>query len=486
MMKNGGRMRVLVRQQLEHMAAMPRRWPLLLLACVLLLSSPRGRCDDGLLDAGAWSHAPLWPAPQRARAGSDRVSVSLSLKLRCGGRSCSPILQGALERYQAWIFFAESEPRQPAGVQLLALNVSADAATDLALEQDEGYSLLISAAADDGVTPTATIHAATEWGALRGLETFSQLVQWDRASTSYFIADTPLEINDEPRFAWRQLLIDSARHFLPVPTITRTIDAMAFNKLNVLKWHLSDDQSFPLVSKTFPLLAEKGAWAPEATYSADDVRQVVAYARDRGIRVVPTIDSPAHAASWAKGYPELGAKCHHLDPETGLVLDATSEHVYGFLRQLLAEVSALFPDQYFDLGGDEVHYDCWKADPAVGSWMAAHNMTDDYVQLNGYYEDRAQMIARDLGKQPILHEESFDKNFTLHPGTVIRVWSSPQATLLKVVRSGRRALFNYGWYLDQQSPGGYSTYGFESTWIGMCVPAAVNQQSACLTSPSYP
>ena len=261
---------------------------------------------------------------------------------------------------------------------------------------------------------------------------------------------------------------------------------MAFNKLNVLKWHLSDDQSFPLVSKTFPLLAEKGAWAPEATYSADDVRQVVAYARDRGIRVVPTIDSPAHAASWAKGYPELGAKCHHLDPETGLVLDATSEHVYGFLRQLLAEVSALFPDQYFDLGGDEVHYDCWKADPAVGSWMAAHNMTDDYVQLNGYYEDRAQMIARDLGKQPILHEESFDKNFTLHPGTVIRVWSSPQATLLKVVRSGRRALFNYGWYLDQQSPGGYSTYGFESTWIGMYVPAAVNQLSAFLTSPSYP
>ena len=437
----------------------------LLLACAAVLLGPM--CVDSEV-AGASS--PIWPAPQRARLGSDTIVVSPALDIRCGGSSCSPILLAAFERYRRWIFFAQPEARHPvpsAQRVLLSLNVSAEAATDLALDQDESYHIDVSADGD-GTTPAASIQAATEWGALRGLESFSQLVQWNRATSSYFIADAPLQIEDKPRFPWRQLLIDSARHFLPVPTILRTIDAMAFNKLNVLKWHLSDDQSFPLVSQTFPLLATKGAWAPEATYSADDVRQVVSFARDRGIRVVPTIDSPAHAASWAKGYPELGAKCPQLDPMAfrGLVLDATSEHVYDFLKKLLAEVTALFPDPFFDLGGDEVHYDCWRADSDVGAWMKAHNMSDDYVRLNGYYEDRAQTIATELGKQPILHEESFDKNFSLHDSTVIRVWSSPQETLLKVVRSGRRALFNYGWYLDQQSPGGYETYGFESTWIG--------------------
>lgn len=137
----------------------------------------------------------------------------------------------------------------------------------------------------------ATIEAPSQWGALRAIETFSQLVEWDRdapkGSANYVVRNSPLMVKDHPRFAWRGVLLDSSRHFLTMDAIKSTLDAMSYSKYNTLHWHLVDDQSWPIVSEKFPKFTEAGAYDRTATYTHDDVRELVTYARNRGIRVVP-------------------------------------------------------------------------------------------------------------------------------------------------------------------------------------------------------
>ena len=163
----------------------------------------------------------------------------------------------------------------------------------LALGVSENYTLTLPS-----TSGVAVATADTQWAALRALETFSQLFQWSGNSipTSYGCAQAPVMVNDYPRWPWRSVLIDSSRHFLPTSAVKITLDAMAYNKLNTLHWHLVDDNSWPLYSTTLPLMSEKGAYSPEATYSHADIEDVVRYAAQRGIRIVPEFDMPAHAA----------------------------------------------------------------------------------------------------------------------------------------------------------------------------------------------
>jgi hexosaminidase len=183
----------------------------------------------------------------------------------------------------------------------------------------------------------------------------------------------PLQIDDAPRFGYRGLLLDSARHFLPLPALLRTLDAMAATKLNVLHWHLTDAESFPLTLPGFEDLAG-AAWHPRAVYRPGDVAMVVEHARARGIRVVPEIDIPGHGAWRAR--PELLACADTLDP--------TQDAVYAFLADFLQAVTALFPDPYIFLGGDEVDVQaCWGANATIAAWAAARNTTA--AQLQPYF-----------------------------------------------------------------------------------------------------
>jgi hexosaminidase len=185
------------------------------------------------------------------------------------------------------------------------------------------------------------VSAVETVGVLRGLETLAHLAH--AAAT----LELPLTVADSPRYPYRGLLIDSARHFLPVATIKDTLDAMSLTKLNVLHWHLTDTTSFPVVSRVFPSLSSKGAFHPALVYTQDDLSAVVGYARDRGVRIVPEFDMPGHS-SWGKGMPGLTIDV------CGGVLDPTQNATYMFLGAFLHEMGAVFHDPYLALGGDEV------------------------------------------------------------------------------------------------------------------------------------
>ncbi len=159
---------------------------------------------------------------------------------------------------------------------------------------DESYTLDIG-------PEHANLNANTTVGALRGMETFSQLVAGD--PDGYFFP--VVRIEDKPRFAWRGLMIDVGRHFEPVDVIKRNIDAMAAVKMNVFHWHLSEDQGFRIESKKYPKLQEMGSGGQ--FYTQEQVRDVVEYAADRGVRVVPEFDMPGHTSSWMVGYPDLAS-----------------------------------------------------------------------------------------------------------------------------------------------------------------------------------
>src|SRR6266436_2691879 len=160
------------------------------------------------------------------------------------------------------------------------------------LNENESYSLEVN-------DKQARLVAPTVVGALRGLETFLQLLQGDR--DGYYLPG--IKIQDQPRFPWRGLLIDVGRHYEPMEVLKRNLDGMAAVKLNVFHWHLTEDQGFRVESKKFPKLHQMGS--DGLFYTQDQVREIIAYARERGIRVMPEFDIPGHSTSWLVGYPEI-------------------------------------------------------------------------------------------------------------------------------------------------------------------------------------
>ena len=209
-------------------------------------------------------------------------------------------------RIRTGISFPTSSPAAATSVALI-VSVDGTGESIQSVDEDESYSL--------EVTPSgARLHAATVVGAMRGLETLQQLVQSDAAG--YFLP--AVSIQDTPRFPWRGLMIDCGRHFMPVDVIRRTLDGMAAVKLNVFHWHLSEDQGFRIESRAFPKLAELGS--DGLFYTQEQAREIVAYARDRGIRVVPEFDMPGHTSAWFVGYPDLASAPgpFHIEREFGV------------------------------------------------------------------------------------------------------------------------------------------------------------------------
>jgi len=237
------------------------------------------------------------------------------------------------------------------------------------LGEDESYHL--------AVTPQhVTLTAPNALGAMHGLQTFLQLVH----ITPQGFAVPALTMDDAPRFPWRGLMIDSGRHFQPVDVLKRNLNGMEAVKLNVLHLHLSDNQGFPLESKQFPLLAGKGSNG--RYYTQDEMRDVIAYAHDRGIRVVPEFDMPCHTTAWFVGYPQLasGAGPYKIETKWGVfhpAMDPSRESTFEFLDKFIGEMTQLFPDAYFHIGGDECDGKEWDANPRIKAFMQAHNLKDN-------------------------------------------------------------------------------------------------------------
>jgi hexosaminidase len=310
------------------------------------------------------------------------------------------------------------------------------------LGEDESYEITVTA-------QQAMLKAKTSVGVLRGVETVLQLVSADR--DGYFLP--AVTISDSPRFPWRGLMVDVSRHFEPVENIKRTIDGMAAVKMNVLHWHLSDDQGFRVESKKYPKLQELGS-GDGNYYTQEQIRDVVEYARERGVRVVPEFDIPGHSTSWLAAYPELGSAPGpysvvfiNRHAHYG-VLDPTRKEVYKFLDNFVGEMSQLFPDAYFHIGGDEVNPRHWNNNEKIQKFMKSKGIATPEA-LQTYFNERLLKILQKHGKKMIGWDEILQPN--LPKDIVVQSWRGEQS-LSAGAKQGYMGILSAPYYLDHLSP----------------------------------
>lgn len=399
---------------------------------------------------------PVWPAPVNASSGSTLLRVSSDLVFTATSPSAD--LNAAFMRVRSYLFPHTLVGTIDAAASLLPVLDSvivdvADVSAPLQVGVDESYTLDIPA---DGTA--ARLTAATVFGAYHGLETLSQLVAFDYDLRAYTTAVSPVTISDAPRFAWRGLMVDPARRFLPVSVLRSIIDSMTFAKLNVLHFHAVDCDSWPIEipGSNFSRLWA-ASFSPRERYTTGDLASLVEYGRLRGVRIVFEFDSPGHAGSMCTAYPELcpSPLCREpLSPASNLTIPAIATIISAF--------SAVSLDDVVHLGGDEVDPTCWKASPEVRNWMESmgYNSTDDVYR---YFVARTNELALASGKVPMRWEEVW-KHFRtqLDPRTIVHAWLS-SAALADATNNGYRAVFSvnddayYLDYLDIQWDAVYST-----------------------------
>jgi hexosaminidase len=326
------------------------------------------------------------------------------------------------------------------GAAAMAVECDAAGSEVPALGGDESYFLEIT-------ETQVVLRAPTVVGALRGVATLQQLLQAD--AQGWFLP--AVRIRDRPRFPWRGLLIDVARHWQPLEVIKRNLDGMALVKLNVLHLHLTEDQGFRIESMRFPRLHELGSDGHYFTQA--EIRELIRYAAERGIRVMPEFDIPGHATSWLVGYPELASAPgpYAIERRWGVfdpVLDPTNPKVYEMLDGFLGEMAALFPDAYFHIGGDENNGRQWNANPAIQQFIRDHGLKDN-AGLHAYFNARVNALLAKYGKKLIGWDE------ILHPDlpvtSVIQSWRGRQG-LASATQGGHPAVLSNGYYIDLSHP----------------------------------
>ncbi len=386
----------------------------------------------------------LMPIPASIQVGSAQLVIQQSFSVAITGHE-EARLERAVQRFLRSVSRETGmafSPRIAQSTAQATLVIHTDRSSKSVQDVDEDESYVLE------ITPNAAkLDAPNPLGIMHGLETFLQLIR----ITPEGFAVPAVRIDDRPRFPWRGLMIDVSRHFIPLDVLKRNLDAMSALKMNVFHWHLSENQGFRIESKVYPKLHELGS--DGFFYTQAEARELIEYARDRGIRVVPEFDMPGHSTSWFVGYPELASAPgpYQIDRQWGIfdpAMDPTKETTYKFLDRFIGEMSRLFPDPYFHIGGDEVNGKQWDANPKIQAFMDAHNIADNHA-LQAYFNTRIQKIVSRHGKLMIGWDE------ILAPGlpntVVIQSWHG-QETLADAARQGFRSLLSYGYYLDLMWP----------------------------------
>lgn len=302
------------------------------------------------------------------------------------------------------------------------------------LEAKEGYSLSVD---KSGIV----LKADGQTGVLRGLATLQQLVELKPEGFQFAGA----KIEDEPRFPWRGLLVDPARHFISMDTLKRNIDAMEAVKLNVFHLHLSDNEGFRVESKRFPKLHEKESGGQY--YTQEQIKELIAYARECGVRIIPEFDMPGHSGSEVRAYPEIGTPAGPGKEPHG-VLDPSRETTYKWIESFLDEMTQLFPDKYYHMGGDEVFGGGWAEDPNIAKFMKENNFKDA-DQLQAYFSNRFKEMLDKRGKTMLGWDEIV--NPKLSKDVLVHSWRSYEATA-ESARAGYPVIVSNGYYTDMLTP----------------------------------
>jgi hexosaminidase len=399
---------------------------------------------------------PLMPWPANVTEQPGRVVIDRAFTVSLSGVGASDVrVKDAVQRSFERLARQTGIPIRPnivpanAGATLTVVVEQRDHRPPQRLGDDERYSLEAS-------NGRIRISADAPLGALRGIETFLQLVQQNTSSAGATPAEAGFSvpdvvIHDEPRFGWRGLSLDVSRHFIPLDHVKRTMDGMAAVRLNVLHWHLSDDQGYRIESKKYPRLQRYGS--DGLYYTQTEVRDAIAYARLHGLRIVPEFDIPGHATSWLPGYPKLGAGTgpYQIAHEPGVLtalIDPTKEYTYRFLDGFVGEMAKLFPDEYFHIGGDEVDPKEWNDNPQIQAFMKKHALANP-AALHAYFNKRLLKIVSKHHK----HMEGWDEILSpdLPKSIVIQSWRG-QKSLAQAAREGYQGILSAGYYLDLMYP----------------------------------
>lgn len=376
--------------------------------------------------------ANLVPLPRSVNFGSETSYLSNGTLLTGNGAK-TDILTAAFERL---LEHKRIKALDVDYINEIEINLDEVSYSTPQLEIDESYTLSID-------KKKINIRAETVYGALHALTTLDQL-----ATVSGEIKNSPVVVNDSPRFPHRGILIDSSRHFLPAGLIKKVLDGMAYTKLNVLHWHIIDSQSFPFQFSENPALAEQGAYSIDDIYSEADIKDIVAYAADRGIRVIPEYDMPGHTFSWGNAYPEI-MTCNGADTQTPqfcneppcgqLAINDTAKlnNIKSVINSIFSASKRLFPDNHIHIGGDEINANCYGGEANTLKYLES-------------FEKFVQAAVATNGKQAIVWEEIVvGSNIDLdQQNTIVQMWTTDSKK--KAIERGYRIIDSSSnkYYLD--------------------------------------
>ncbi len=392
----------------------------------------------------------LMPYPQNVELGQGKITLDKSFSIYIKGYD-SPRVQFNAKRTMDRLYrqtglpmlnwHAESE--KDATLVIDIRNAPKSEVQDI--NSDESYQL-------ESRNGQIIIRSERPYGAFHGLETFLQLVTTD--ATGYFVP--AVSIQDEPHFPWRGVSYDTSRHFIELDVILRQLNAMASAKMNVFHWHIWDDQAIRIQLDNYQKL-----WQDTADgdyYTKDEIRYVVNYARNLGIRVIPEISLPGHASAVAHAYPELmsgmGEQSYPHQRGWGVfepLMDPTNPELYKMLASVFDEVVELFPDEYFHIGGDEPNYQQWKDNPKIQQFIKDNNL-DGERGLQSYLNTKVEQMLEQRGKKMTGWDEIWHKD--LPTSIVIQSWQGHDS-IGRAAKEGYQGILSTGYYLDQPQPTSY-------------------------------
>jgi hexosaminidase len=411
----------------------------------------------------------LMPWPQSIVLNDGNFTLTKNFKVNITGNP-NPRIFGGVTRFlrrldgRTGIFFEQGFVTKLNEVPTAELQVNCTKSGKIGLYEDESYHLDIK-------QNKITINATSDLGALHGLETLLQMMQ-NNSTTFYF---PNAQISDFPRFTWRGLMIDASRHFQPVDVIKRNIDGLAAMKMNVFHWHLVDDQGWRIEMKKHPKLIELAS--DGMYYTQEEIKNIVKYADERGILIVPEIDVPGHGSAILTAYPEIGSKVitltggtsekniqgtaiatYGIERNAGIfspTLDPSNPKTYQLLSELFDEVCPLFPGAYFHIGGDENEGKDWDANPKIQEFKKKNNLATNH-ELQTYFTMQLVPMLKKHGKQLMGWEEIMTKNMSKE--AIIHSWRGPNEgvvagqSLVDAVKKGYKTVLSNGFYIDLMYP----------------------------------